>query len=123
MSDLSKKAQETRKLVLKTLEKRASEKADEVFDWILSYFQKMLEFNVSLNCLTFDCYKEKYTFIPEYYICYRSDKITLMPVVPKISLDDFLDILKERIEREEGFKCELDVNIFSKEKEITVIIE
>ena len=39
-----------------------------------------------------------------------------------ISLDDFLDILKERIEREEGFKCILSVNFFSKEKEIIVKI-
>ena len=125
MSDLSKKAQETRKLVLKTPEERASEKADEVFDWILSYFQKRSEVVISKNSLTFDCSEDKISIGSEmvHYVddYLEYEEISLIPVTSRISLDVFLDILKARIEREEGFKCKLEDT--DDPKKITVTIE
>ena len=116
MSDLSKKAQEIRKLVLKTPEERASEKADEVFDWILSYFQKRNEVGLSENSLTFFYSKKEISTFLKDSFCYDDEdeeveyeEILLKSVTSRISLDGFLAILKARIEREEGFvfkKCE-----------------
>ena len=129
MSDLSKKAQETRKLVLKTPEERASEKADEVFDWILSYFEKSLNIVLSEKSITFSCskFREKiYIGDDRHYYSnydYEYDDISLELVTSEISVDDFLDILKERIEHEEGFKCKLEDTDDPEEKDITVTIE
>ena len=128
MSDLSKKAQETRKLVLKTPEERASEKADEVFDWILSYFEKRREVVVSENSLTFDCFEDRISigFVPKRdYIHseYDYDEISLQPVTSKISLDFFLEKKKKRIESYEGFNCKPEYTDNPKKKKIIVTIE
>ena len=129
MSDLSERAQKIRKQVLKTPEERASEKADEVFNWILSYFEKRLNIVLSENSLTFDYSRDRISIGSEW--ChddggdddYDYEEISLKPVTSKISLDDFLNILKERIESEKGFKCKLGDTDDSEAKKITVTIE
>ena len=119
--NLSERAQEIRKQVVEQRNKKVTEMVDAIFGGILKTFEQAIHNRdnkiLCKSCIDIWCDLDKQE------IQYGDDGFGLINIALMMSLEDFLGMLKGRIEKEEGYKC--DIKSFSNPERIllTVTIE